>query len=79
METTSKKTLNVLSIDYDYFMKLKETPTLECLGEIFTNNIIPLLQEYFFDDAERIKNVIVNQCCLVLIVYRVIDVLQDFQ
>ena len=24
METTSKKTLNVLSIDYDYFMKFKD-------------------------------------------------------
>ena len=42
-------------IGHSYFMRLKETPTLGCLSEIFKNNIIPLLQEYFFDDYEKIR------------------------
>ena len=42
-------------IGHSYFMKLSKTHTLACLSDIFRNNIIPLLQEYFFDDYEKIR------------------------
>ena len=45
-------------IGHAYFMKLKEEPTLDNLKEIFLNRIIPLLQEYFYDDYERIQLVL---------------------
>lgn len=46
------------TIGHAYFMKLKENPTIEVLDEIFTNNIIPLLQEYFYEDYEKIRLVL---------------------
>ncbi|MBQ6517490.1 MAG: AAA family ATPase [Anaerolineaceae bacterium] len=45
-------------IGHAYFMKLKDDPTIENLKEIFLNRIIPLLQEYFYDDYERIQLVL---------------------
>lgn len=36
------------------FMPLKEEPTLERLSAIFQNQVLPLLQEYFFEDWQRI-------------------------
>lgn len=42
-------------IGHSYFLRLKENPSLGCLSEIFKNAIIPLLQEYFFDDYEKIR------------------------
>ena len=41
-------------LGHAYFMPLRETNTLEKLAQIFKNQILPLLQEYFFDDWERI-------------------------
>lgn len=38
-----------------FFLPLKEEPTLEKLNEIFARNIIPLLQEYFYEDGEKIQ------------------------
>ncbi len=38
-----------------FFLPLKEIPTLEKLNEIFKRNIIPLLQEYFYEDGEKIQ------------------------
>ena len=46
------------TIGHAYFMPLKENPTIEALAEIFTNNIIPLLQEYFYEDYEKIRLVL---------------------
>lgn len=46
------------TIGHAYFMPLKENPTIETLAEIFTNNIIPLLQEYFYEDYEKIRLVL---------------------
>jgi len=43
------------TIGHAYFMPLKDNPTIEALAEIFSNNIIPLLQEYFYDDYEKIR------------------------
>ena len=45
-------------IGHAYFIKLKEEPTMENLQEIFLNRIIPLLQEYFYDDWEKIQLVL---------------------
>lgn len=41
-------------LGHAYFMPLKEEPTLERLGTIFKNQVLPLLQEYFFEDWQRI-------------------------
>lgn len=46
------------TIGHAYFMPLKDNPTIETLAEIFTNNIIPLLQEYFYEDYEKIRLVL---------------------
>jgi 5-methylcytosine-specific restriction protein B len=42
-------------LGHAYFMPLRETPTIEMMGRIFRANIIPLLQEYFFEDWQRIQ------------------------
>lgn len=41
-------------IGHSYFMELKDNPTLEGLAKIFEYSIIPLLQEYFYGDFEKI-------------------------
>ena len=46
------------TIGHAYFVPLKMDPTVEKLAEIFMDNIIPLLQEYFYDDYERIRLVL---------------------
>lgn len=45
-------------IGHAYFMPLKDRPELSVLKEIFLQKIIPLLQEYFFDDWEHIHAVL---------------------
>lgn len=42
-------------LGHAYFMPLKEAPTLAGLASIFRNKVLPLLQEYFFDDWQRIQ------------------------
>ena len=39
-------------------MPLKTNPTVDALARIFENNIIPLLQEYFYEDYEKIRLVL---------------------
>ena len=46
------------TIGHAYFLPLKEEPTIQKLGEIFQNNIVPLLQEYFYEDYEKIRLVL---------------------
>ena len=46
------------TIGHAYFMPLKANPALETLARIFENNIIPLLQEYFYEDYEKIRLVL---------------------
>lgn len=43
------------TIGHSFFIPLKEDKTIEKLASIFKNEIIPLLQEYFYDDYERIQ------------------------
>jgi len=48
-------------IGHSYFLKLKEVPATEfsaTMAAIFSENIIPLLQEYFFNDFSKIGMVI---------------------
>lgn len=46
------------TIGHAYFMPLRESGTLEKLADIFKTKIIPLLQEYFYDDYEKIRLVL---------------------
>ena len=45
-------------IGHAYFIPLKKNPTIEVLAEIFRNEIIPLLQEYFYEDYTKIRMVL---------------------
>lgn len=45
-------------IGHAYFIPLKKNPSIELLCEIFLNKIIPLLQEYFYDDWDKIQMVL---------------------
>lgn len=42
-------------LGHAYFIPLQQEPTLERLASIFRNQILPLLQEYFFEDWQRIQ------------------------
>ena len=42
-------------LGHAYFMPLKSDSRIELLAEIFRNKILPLLQEYFFEDWQRIR------------------------
>ncbi|SOZ73761.1 conserved hypothetical protein [Cupriavidus taiwanensis] len=42
-------------IGHAYFMALADAPTIDALGDVFRSKLIPLLQEYFFEDWQRIQ------------------------
>jgi 5-methylcytosine-specific restriction protein B len=42
-------------LGHAYFMPLESEPTLKRLGKIFREQVLPLLQEYFFEDWLRIQ------------------------
>ena len=46
------------TIGHAYFMPLKNNPTVEMLASIFKSAILPLLQEYFYEDYEKIRLVL---------------------
>ena len=46
------------TIGHAYFMPLKEDNSIEMLADIFKNKVIPLLQEYFYEDYEKIRLVL---------------------
>ena len=46
------------TIGHAFFTKLADDPSLETLAGIFEKNVIPLLQEYFYDDYEKIQLVL---------------------
>ena len=46
------------TIGHAFFIKLKNNPSLDVLATIFKNNVIPLLQEYFYEDYEKIQLVL---------------------
>lgn len=45
-------------LGHAYFLSLEKEPTLEKLNSIILDNIIPLLQEYFHDDWEKIQMIL---------------------
>ena len=48
------------TIGHGYFVPLRDDPSIDRLAEIFRNNIIPLLQEYFYEDYEKIRLVLAD-------------------
>ena len=60
MLDTMNKRIEILydrehTIGQAYFIDLVKNPTIENLEDIFNYKIIPLLQEYFYDDYEKIR------------------------
>lgn len=45
-------------VGHSVFLALREKPDLPVLAAIMSNNILPLLQEYFYDDYEKIRLVL---------------------
>lgn len=46
------------TLGHAYFMPLKKDPTVKTLERVFRSSILPLLQEYFYDDYEKIRKVL---------------------
>lgn len=46
------------TIGHAFFTGLKEDPTVEKLASIFSKSVIPLLQEYFYEDYQKIQMVL---------------------
>lgn len=62
LETMNKR-ITVLhdrehTVGHSYLLPLKDDPSIENLARIFKNKIVPLLQEYFYDDYEKIRMVL---------------------
>ena len=48
------------TIGHAYFMPLAKDNSMEKLAEIFKSKVIPLLQEYFYEDYEKIRLVLAD-------------------
>lgn len=46
------------TIGHAFFMKLVQGSTVSVLAEIFKKSVVPLLQEYFYEDYEKIRLVL---------------------
>lgn len=46
------------TIGHAFFVKLVDDPSLDTLSRIFRKKVVPLLQEYFFEDYEKIQLVL---------------------
>ncbi|WP_049962398.1 AAA family ATPase [Oribacterium sp. FC2011] len=46
------------TIGHAFFTKLKDDPSVKTLAMIFKKNVIPLLQEYFYEDYAKIQYVL---------------------
>ena len=46
------------TIGHAFFTKLKDEPTIDTLKTIFKKSLIPLLQEYFYEDYQKIQLVL---------------------
>ncbi|WP_373485592.1 AAA family ATPase [Acetobacterium malicum] len=62
LDTLNKRIIVLLdrehTIGHSYLLSLKTDPTIENLAAIFQYTIVPLLQEYFYDDYEKIQLVL---------------------
>ncbi len=43
------------TLGHAFFTPLRQSPTLQTLGDIFQDRIVPLLQEYFYDDYDKVR------------------------
>lgn len=50
------------TIGHSFFMELKDNPTVSKLSDIFKKSVIPLLQEYFYEDYSKIMLVLGDNC-----------------
>ena len=48
------------TIGHAYFIGLKDDNSIEALSNIFRNKVIPLLQEYFYEDYEKIRLILAD-------------------
>ena len=46
------------TIGHAFFTKLAKTPSIDTLRSIFEKSVIPLLQEYFYEDYQKIQFVL---------------------
>jgi 5-methylcytosine-specific restriction endonuclease McrBC GTP-binding regulatory subunit McrB len=46
------------TIGHAFFTSLLESPSLDGLSEVFRTKVVPLLQEYFYEDYEKIQLVL---------------------
>lgn len=46
------------TIGHAFFIGLKDDPTIDKLGRIFKKSVIPLLQEYFYEDYSKIRMIL---------------------
>lgn len=46
------------TIGHAFFVKLADNPSIDTLSGIFKKKVVPLLQEYFFEDYEKIQLVL---------------------
>ena len=46
------------TIGHTFFLSLREDPSLAEMERIFSGSILPLLEEYFFEDWEKIRIVL---------------------
>lgn len=46
------------TIGHAFFMKLANNPSIDVLADIFKRSVVPLLQEYFYEDYEKIQLVL---------------------
>ena len=46
------------TIGHAFFTQLKDDATVKTLGVIFEKSVIPLLQEYFYEDYQKIQLVL---------------------
>lgn len=46
------------TLGHSFFLPLTNTPTIACLADIFDRQILPLLEEYFFEDWSKIRQVL---------------------
>lgn len=42
------------TLGHAYFMRLKAAPSMDALADVFRKQVLPLLQEYFFEDWQKI-------------------------
>lgn len=50
------------TIGHSFFMELKDNPNISKLSDIFKKSVIPLLQEYFYEDYSKIMLVLGDNC-----------------